>query len=43
MCKIDCNNKFFPKNIKKLNKNYENKNNKFKTDTVKNVENYSKN
>ena len=35
MYKIDYNNKFFPKNIKELNKKFENKNNKFKIDTVK--------
>ena len=36
------NNKIFPKNIKELDKNYVNKNNKFKIDTVKSLTNYFK-
>ena len=31
------NNKIFPKNIKELNKIFENKNNKFKIDTIKSL------
>ena len=33
---------YFPKNIKELNKNFENKNNKFKIDTIKSSTNYFK-
>ena len=33
---------YFPKNIKELNKNYGNKNNKFKIDTIKSLTNYFK-
>ena len=32
----------FPKNIKELNKNFENKNNNFKINSIKNLENYFK-
>ena len=35
MHKIDYNNKIFLKNIKELNKSFENKNNNFKIDTIK--------
>ena len=31
---------YFPKNIKELNKNFENKNNNFKINSIKNLENY---
>ena len=41
MYKIDYNNKFFPKNIKELNKKFENKNN-FKLDSIKLLTNYFK-
>ena len=40
MYKIDCNNKLFPKNLKELNTEYENKNNNFKIDTVESFTNY---
>ena len=33
----------FPKNIKKSNKNFENKNNNFKINSIKNLENYLRN
>ena len=33
---------YFPKNIKELNKNFENKNNKFKINSIQNLENYFK-
>ena len=33
---------YFPKNIKELNKNFENKNNNFKINSIKNLENYFK-
>ena len=33
---------YFPKNIKELNKNCENKNNTFKIDTIKSLTNYFK-
>ena len=42
MYKLDHNKKFFPRNIKELNKNFENKNNNSKIDSVKNLENYFK-
>ena len=35
MYKLDHNKKYFPKNIKELNKIFENKNNNFKIDSVK--------
>ena len=41
MYKIDYN-KIFPKNIKELDKSFENKNNKFKIDTIKLLTNYFK-
>ena len=31
---------YFPKNIKELNKNYENKNNNFRINSIENLENY---
>ena len=33
---------YFTKNIKELNKNFENKNNNFKINSIKNLENYFK-
>ena len=33
---------YFPKNIKELNKDYKNKNNKFKINTTKSLTNYFK-
>ena len=33
---------YFPKNIKELNKSFENKNNNFKINSIKNLENYFK-
>ena len=33
---------YFPKNIKELNKNFENKNNNFKINSIRNLENYFK-
>ena len=33
---------YFPKNVKELNKNFEDKNNNFKINSVKNLENYFK-
>ena len=33
---------YFPKSIKELNKNFENKNNNFKINSIKNLENYFK-
>ena len=33
---------YFPKNIKELDKNFENKNNNFKINSIKNLENYFK-
>ena len=33
---------YFPKNIKELNKNFENKNNNFKINSIKILENYFK-
>ena len=33
---------YIPKNIKELNKNFENKNNNFKINSIKNLENYFK-
>ena len=33
---------YFPKNIKELNKNFENKHNNFKINSIKNLENYFK-
>ena len=33
---------YFPKNIKELNKNFENKNNNFKINSIKKLENYCK-
>ena len=33
---------YFPKNIKELNKNFENENNNFKINSIKNLENYFK-
>ena len=33
---------YFPKNIKELNKSFENKNNTFKIDTIKSLTNYFK-
>ena len=38
MYKLDHNKKYFPKNIKELNKNFENKNNNFKINSIKNLE-----
>ena len=40
MYKLDHNKKYFPKNIKELNKNFENKNNNFKIDSVKLLKDY---
>ena len=41
MYKLDHNKKYFPKNIKELSKNFENKNNNnFKIDSVKLLKNY---
>ena len=40
MYKLDHNKKHFPKNIKELNKNFENKNNNFKIDSVKLLKEY---
>ena len=42
MHKLDHNKKYFPKNIKELNKNFENKNNNnnFKIDSVKLLKDY---
>ena len=34
---------YFPKNIKELNKNFENKNKNFRINSIKNLENYFKN
>ena len=42
MYKVEYNNKIFPKYIKELNKNYKNKNNKFKIDAIKSLTNYFK-
>ena len=33
---------YFPKNIKELNKNFENQNKNFKINSIKNLENYFK-
>ena len=33
---------YFPNNIEELNKSFENKNNKFKIDTIKSLTNYFK-
>ena len=33
---------YFSKNIKELNRNFENKNNNFKINSIKNLENYFK-
>ena len=33
---------YFPKNIKELNKNFENENNNFKINSITNLENYFK-
>ena len=33
---------YFTKNIKELNKNFENENNNFKINSIKNLENYFK-
>ena len=33
---------YFPKNIKELNKNFENRNDNFKINSIKNLENYFK-
>ena len=37
MCKL-----YFPKNIKELNKNFEDKDDNFKINSIKNLENYFK-
>ena len=42
MYKLDPNKKYFIKNIKDLNKNFNFGNNKFKLDTIKNLTNYFK-
>ena len=33
---------YFPKNIKELDRNFENENNNFKINSIKNLENYFK-
>ena len=42
MYKIECNKKLFIKNIKELNSKYEFGNNKFKINTIYNLQNYYK-
>ena len=42
MYKIDYHNKIFPKNLKDLNKPFNNTNNKFELDTIKSLTNYFK-
>ena len=42
MYKLDHNKKYFPRNIKELNKNYENENNNFKINFIELLTNYFK-
>ena len=42
MYELDHNKKYFPKNIKELNKNFENKNNSFKINSIELLTNYFK-